>query len=863
MKQQRIPDPSGNAGAGDSAGGPRPSGEDAPATAGPTPFGRGATLADRFRVVGRVGQGGMGEIYRAEDLKLGQEVALKFLPSAHAREPRRLQLLYKEVRLARQVSHPNICRVYDAGEVGGRTFISMELVEGEDLSKLLRRVGRFPAERAVWIARQLCAGLAAAHDRGVVHRDLKPANVMIDSRGQVRITDFGVAGFLHERTRAETAGTPAYMAPEQQEGHEVTPRSDIYALGLVLYELFTGRHAFGDGRPDVTTTPDPPSSVTEAIDPAVERVILRCLEPDPTHRPATALAVSAALPGSDPLADALAAGETPSPELVAASGKAGGLHGRAAGLCLAGVVAGLLGLAFAGNWVRTVGRNPDLLEPAVLENQARGVVEALGYGNWQAADTAAGFTEGGGAGAVRFWYRQGRAVLLPVRAGQIRVDWNDPPMVDRGMIGVMLDGQGDLVRFRAVAGKETRWKPVGSTKERPPERLLELAGLDDAGGWRPVESDWRPVLRADRAAKWVNEDGLVVRAAWWRGRPVYFDRTPADAGEPTGATMLPSRLYVTAGGGLALLSLLTFAGAGVLTWRNLRSGRCDPLGGFRLGATILLLQVLTWVFYARHDPSVGTEVRLLLPWVWVSTYVAICLAMIYLGLEPYVRRFWPDALVSSSRALRGRFTDPLVGRDLLVGAAAGTAWALMEAAAHAYTGTRMEAASGHLEELAVLMGAREAVGGMFGRAHLAVAIGLVSLMMVFALRLLLRKVWLVAPAFAVLWAVATHSGLTGSESWAGVAVRFLQDLTLVVILMRFGLLAGMAGPFAWYVLNWYPITAQVGAWHFSYGLFGLVVVGGMAAYGVSVAWKEGIAASARRSPRHREGSRRQPRALFI
>src|SRR5213080_4201689 len=154
----------------------------------------GTILADRYRIVGLIGRGGMGEVYRADDLKLGQTVALKFLPESLASDPAWVERFYAEVRHARQVSHPNVCRVYDVGEIGGRHFLSMEYVDGEDLASLLRRIGRLPPDKAVEIARQLCAGLAAAHERGVLHRDLKPANVMIDGDGHVRITDFGLAG---------------------------------------------------------------------------------------------------------------------------------------------------------------------------------------------------------------------------------------------------------------------------------------------------------------------------------------------------------------------------------------------------------------------------------------------------------------------------------------------------------------------------------------------------------------------------------------------------------------------------------------------------------------------------------------------
>src|SRR5271154_4342308 len=187
----------------------------------------------------------MGEVYRATDLRLSQQVALKFLPESTAADADTLARFNNEVRIARQVSHPNVCRVYDIGEVDGQPYISMEYVDGENLSALLRRIGRLPNDTAVEMARKLCAGLAAAHEKGVLHRDLKPSNVMLDSRGQILLTDFGLAGLADQISGAEVRnGTPAYMAPEQLAGKEVTARSDIYSLGLVFYEIFTGKRPF-------------------------------------------------------------------------------------------------------------------------------------------------------------------------------------------------------------------------------------------------------------------------------------------------------------------------------------------------------------------------------------------------------------------------------------------------------------------------------------------------------------------------------------------------------------------------------------------------------------------------------------------
>src|SRR5580704_16917775 len=308
----------------------------------------GTLLADRYRIIGPLGKGGMGEVYRATDIRLGQTVALKFLPEEAVHDRGKLARFHNEVRVARQVTHPNVCRVYDIGEVAGLPFLSMEFVDGEDLASLLRRIGRLPQDKAIEIARKLCAGLAAAHSQGVLHRDLKPANIMIDGRGQVLITDFGLASLAEEIHEADIrSGTPAYMAPEQLAGKEVSIKSDIYALGLVMYEMFTGKRAFeADTLADLIrmrgeSRPTEISSTVRDVDPAVERIILKCLDPDPLRRPAGALAVSAALPGGDPLAAALAAGETPSPEMVAAAGAQEGLKPALAIACLAAILAAL------------------------------------------------------------------------------------------------------------------------------------------------------------------------------------------------------------------------------------------------------------------------------------------------------------------------------------------------------------------------------------------------------------------------------------------------------------------------------------------------------------------------------------------
>ena len=268
----------------------------------------GTVFAGRFRIISRLGAGGMGEVYRADDLRLGQSVALKFLSPELAANERALSLFESEVRLAREVTHPNVCRVHDIGEAEGRHFLSMEFIDGEDLASLLKRIGRLPGEKALEVARQLCAGLGAAHERGVLHRDLKPANIMLDGRGRVRITDFGLALLAGETTQSrEICGTPHYLAPELFASRTATIRSDLYALGLVLYEIFTGIRAFegttlGELRSKhEQTVPRRPSTLVPDLDPRIEQTIESCMEKDPSRRQGSVAEVLAGLPVGQPV----------------------------------------------------------------------------------------------------------------------------------------------------------------------------------------------------------------------------------------------------------------------------------------------------------------------------------------------------------------------------------------------------------------------------------------------------------------------------------------------------------------------------------------------------------------------------------
>jgi hypothetical protein len=258
--------------------------------------------AGRYTILGPLGGGSLGEVYKAHDQIMDQDVALKFLALGQSGGDPSCSRFVSEVAMAREVAHPNVVRVYDVGQLpDGEVFLSMEFIDGEDLASLLRRAGRLSREKTVQIARELCAGLGAAHDQGVLHRDLKPSNIVIDGDGHVHIADFGVAALVPTAAdEIPLAGTPAFMAPGLFHHRQPSKQSDLYALGLVLYEVATGKEPFGgvpaDGLQAVASL-IPPSLLCPDIEPALERAILQCLEEDPSRRPESAEAVAAILPG--------------------------------------------------------------------------------------------------------------------------------------------------------------------------------------------------------------------------------------------------------------------------------------------------------------------------------------------------------------------------------------------------------------------------------------------------------------------------------------------------------------------------------------------------------------------------------------
>jgi hypothetical protein len=803
-------------------------------------FPPGTVLAGRYRILAPLGRGGMGDVYRADDLKLDQAVALKFLSSRRSTDSAWLRRYESEVRLARKVAHPNVLRVYDIVETQGEVFLTMEYVDGEDLSSLLRRIGRLTGDKAVQVARQLCAGLGAAHDQGVLHRDLKPANIMIDGRGQVRIADFGIAALAaQDEPSGPVPGTPAYMAPELFEGGRPSVRSDLYALGMVFYEAVTGKEPF-EGKPTPTharaAVPARPSVLAPDVDPALETVILQCLNRDPRQRPESAYAVAAALPGGDSLRAALAAGETPSPTMVAAAGTGPLLPLRAAAGCLAvGLLALLLVVALADRtfFLPQAGL---VKSPEVLADRAEQVMTRLGY-DPAGQERSYGLSinpeylrrAGQYPQAAYFWYRAGgQQRVLPALLG-------DPPATEAlplrpNSVSLRLDGEGRLLEFAVAA--DSVLPGGGETQPVEWSRIFEMAGLElvDFRSIPPVQV---PPMYADHLAAWKScpEDRtpcVVARGATLAGRVVYFQTGPAAEEVEAGGDSKIGPLSRTPFRRL-LLSLLAVFGAGSLAWHNFRAGRGDYRGALRLALFILALGLGDWLLGEKHTSVLRDELASLYGWTARIILTAAIAWLCYFAVEPYVRKFWPQIMITWSRVLRGRFRDPLLGRDVLIGGTCGIllllvlqvdnllpGWLGLQRPLPRLPSTALDAAA--------LVGLRYKLSVLVTVLISSVTLGLMVLLLMLVARVVVRRSW---PAAAISWlGLTTIQAMTaGCDTAFPWITSGILALVAVGLMSRAGLVAVVAASFVTTLLAASPLTSDLRAWYAPSCMFAVAVVG--------------------------------------
>ena len=835
-------------------------------------FPPGTLLGARYRIIERLGRGGMGEVYRSDDLKIGQPVALKFLPTDVDKDPARLTQLHTEVRMARQVSHPNVCRVYDIDEVEGHTFISMEYVDGEDLASLLRRIGRFPQDRALAISRQLCAGLAAAHERGVIHRDLKPANVMLDGSGKVRITDFGLAGVTGQTVRA---GTPAYMAPEQLAGQEVTARSDIYALGLVLYEIFTGQRALDAEniaeliRKREQTGILPPSEVITEIEPEIENAIMRCLRPDPRQRPASALAVAAALPGGNPLAAALAAGETPSPEMVAAAGASEAVASHWIGIAVGWIGILLVTLTFMYQRVMLINVVPTPKTPAALEDRAIDTLAKLGF-DTRGHPAASGLSISSDYAryiglhstapdrwkqltnerpeAFVLWHRTSPRPLVPL-GDEFAVSGGNPPLNVSGMTLVAVDASGRLAELIAITEPFDSGTPRTPTNWSP---LFEAAGLQ-MSAFKPVPPTFNPIVFVDERAAWegrLSENSDVVfriEAAAYKGKPTSFEIIGPWSRSSRSAPLTPSIFDRIVNGISSLILPVLVVVAVVLARKNIKLGRGDRRAAMRAAAIVLVANLVTWLLGAAHFADIGREVTRLFARTGAALFDAALMWVTYIGLEPYIRRFSPDSLIGWTRIISGRWRDPHVGRDVLIGISAGLAMTSLYAAHNL-----IPPLFGRPEPMPLvtdpgsLMGTRHVLSNMVGVFSSAISNSMLAVVGTVALVILLRRAWLAWLAGIVIYvwpfiqdAFAPGTPILDLLIGGGIVAIY------VGVILRWGLLPTIVALLSLFMMLRAPLTTDLNSWRATAGLTYTMTLAGLGLLGAWLARQ--TATEARRS----------------
>jgi tetratricopeptide (TPR) repeat protein len=465
----------------------------------------GSLFAGRYQIIEELGHGGMGRVYRALDKKLNEEVALKLVRPEIAADRATLERFHNELKLARKISHPNVGRMYELMEEAGTHFITMEYVPGQDLRALIRQTGQLTVGKAIAIGEEICDGLAEAHKQGIIHRDLKPSNIIIDRAGGARIMDFGIARSMTVKSRTAAGvmiGTPEYMSPEQVEGKDVDQRSDIYSLGIILYEMLTGRVPFeGDtpftvGMKHKSEAPKNPKLLNPNMPDALSAVILKCLEKDKSRRYQSAGEVRAEL---ERIEKGLPTTERLAPERRPFTSKEITVKFQPKRLIIPALAAVMLIAAAIIFWPKkTSNLDPKLVAVAAFENKT-GDPKLDPIGSMAAERIMQGLTQVGGFSV---------APMPSALAAESKREDRLRALADLTKAGKIVYGdyflQGETIQFHAwvqdmatkknIVPLEPASGPVAdATAALEPLRLKLMGGL--AGVFDPVLRDWLSLLK--------------------------------------------------------------------------------------------------------------------------------------------------------------------------------------------------------------------------------------------------------------------------------------------------------------------------------------------------------------------------------
>jgi hypothetical protein len=639
-------------------------------------------LSTRYEILDELGHGGMGIVYRARDRETGEMLALKVLRPEIAADAAMAERFKSELRLARQITHKNVCRIYDFNRIGSVACISMELVEGESLRHALERFGNLSVRASARIAAQICSAMHEAHQQGIVHRDMKPENVMLDSAGEAKVMDFGIAQSVkHQVSDGAIAGTPAYMSPEQVDGKPADARSDIYAIRMVLYEMLTGKVPFTSDTPssvarkNADEPPRPPRELEPSIPAHLERVVLRCLEKDPGRRFQSVVELERALLEDSP-AEA-AEFNIPVPERLNRIGYADYALG----------VAGLVGLfAFLAIWPYAVPAGSQKLQVDAVSAR-REAQQWLGRLEHESRQTT-----------VEPQYAERRYRMLVfsstlnfplMRNGlfsalntiDFPVRWKVEYGTTSWMHG-MEDSDGQIVLNRE--GKPIEYVRKNSVQEflpkyQPPpvENRREIARMlaEQMCGAPLVGIPYTELAggpwNASYAITWQRQHPVhppeflfpTTRVTLWAEKPMEV-HCPASDSITSGMPDFRGMFSRTFGLILAFVAI-----GSLLVWFIM--GRCytSALLMRRAPMGVILGLAFGWVGGFEFGGSA--------PEWWMALAIALLTALLWtisiVALEHRMLRWRPEMLATWELAWRGRLLDPAVGGAVLRGAAGGLA----------------------------------------------------------------------------------------------------------------------------------------------------------------------------------------------
>jgi serine/threonine-protein kinase len=583
----------------------------------------------------------------------------------------------------------------------------------------------------------------------------------------------------------------------------------------------------------------------------IEKVIDRCIQKDPSQRPSSALQVAAALPGGDPIAAALAAGETPSPEMVAAAPKEGALRPPVAMAMLAAFIVMLVAVVLVGGRKQIYNYVPLEKSPEILRETARDIARRAGYN--EPIDSTNWFTtrtdmpdhiakndqspdrwekmRSARPSAIRMRYRQSPRYL---ETDDGRVNTDQPPFTVPGMVEISVDTNGQLRSFRAVPPQVVD-RAATTPKEFDWSMFFTAAGLDQAA-FHPVDSKWTPRFAYDFRTAWEGaypenpQMPIRIEAAAFNGKAVFFEIVHPWA-QPISEAATPMRTGQKVGNGLIIGFLLLAAIAGVLlTVKNIRLGRGDRRGAFRLAHFAFWASVIRLVFWptAHHVPTFAEFGILVTNLAW-AVFTAGFLWVLYMALEPFVRRRWPGRIISWTRLLAGDFRDPMVGRDLLIGALIGVGAVLWESLRY-----QVPVWLGNPPGIPFNTSSQWLAAGTFlsflGNLSLnQLLLSIIILFVVLMLSLILRRDWL---AFVIGWAIWVLVNFLGAIHLSGVDLIFIAIGAAVFIfpLWRYGLLV-MVSSGLFVSLGQLPITTNFTAWYATGFVLYLALLVALAVYG--------------------------------